>query len=90
VLRTVISAQQLRSNGVALGTITASFGVAASPLHGRTAESLLRNADEALYEAKHLGRNQVCVKPPPPGSKKSVPPPSSRNDPSAEALGTQH
>jgi diguanylate cyclase (GGDEF)-like protein len=62
LLRAAISGQQLRFNGVGLGAITASFGVAAYPMHGATSESLLRNADEALYEAKRRGRNQVCVK----------------------------
>ena len=62
VLRAAISGQQLRFNGVALGAITASFGVAAFPAHTGTSDGLLRNADEALYEAKRKGRNQVCVK----------------------------
>jgi diguanylate cyclase (GGDEF)-like protein len=42
-----------------LGKITASFGAAAFPDHGRTAEALLRAVDEALYDAKHAGRNRV-------------------------------
>ena len=36
--------------------ISASIGVAASPLHGRTLDELLQNADAAMYRAK---RNQV-------------------------------
>ncbi|MET0595826.1 MAG: diguanylate cyclase [Polyangiaceae bacterium] len=62
LLRAAIASQQLRFNGVGLGAITASFGVAASPAHGLSSDVLLRNADEGLYEAKRRGRNQVCVK----------------------------
>ena len=39
---------------------TVSIGVATFPQDGATAESLLRVADERLYRAKSLGRNQVC------------------------------
>ena len=41
--------------------ITASFGVAVYPVHGEDADALLRHADEALYDAKECGRNQVVV-----------------------------
>lgn len=39
---------------------TLSAGVAAYPNNGDGCESLLREADRALYEAKSLGRNRVC------------------------------
>jgi diguanylate cyclase (GGDEF)-like protein/PAS domain S-box-containing protein len=39
--------------------ITASFGVAAYPRHGCSANQLIAAADEALYAAKENGRNQV-------------------------------
>ena len=42
-----------------LGPITASFGAAAYPDHGRTVESLFRAADAALYDAKRAGRDRV-------------------------------
>ncbi|MEB3283330.1 MAG: PAS domain S-box protein [Lyngbya sp.] len=42
-----------------LGSITASFGVACFPQHGKTLEAVLRIADTALYQAKALGRNRV-------------------------------
>jgi diguanylate cyclase (GGDEF)-like protein/PAS domain S-box-containing protein len=40
--------------------VTASFGIAAFPEHGHTANTLLDAADKALYAAKVTGRN--CVK----------------------------
>jgi diguanylate cyclase (GGDEF)-like protein/putative nucleotidyltransferase with HDIG domain len=39
--------------------ITISFGLATYPIHGETAASLLRAADEALYAAKDSGRNRT-------------------------------
>jgi diguanylate cyclase (GGDEF)-like protein len=36
-----------------------SVGVALGPMHGRDAESLMRHADMALYEAKRAGENSV-------------------------------
>jgi diguanylate cyclase (GGDEF)-like protein len=44
-----------------LDPVTASFGVAAYPDHGRTAEALFRAADQALYEAKRAGRDRVIT-----------------------------
>jgi diguanylate cyclase (GGDEF)-like protein len=41
--------------------VTSSIGVATYPAHGRSAEELFAAADAALYEAKSLGRNRVCV-----------------------------
>lgn len=38
---------------------TVSLGVAAYPDHGKTPDDLTRCADQALYRAKHGGRNQV-------------------------------
>jgi diguanylate cyclase (GGDEF)-like protein/putative nucleotidyltransferase with HDIG domain len=41
--------------------LTASFGIATYPLHGQSAEALLRAADQALYAAKRLGRNRSVI-----------------------------
>ena len=41
--------------------ITISVGVAAAPLHGRTGDAVIRAADEAMYEAKALGRDRVVA-----------------------------
>ena len=41
--------------------VTASFGVAAVPEHAGDANELLRQADRALYVAKHAGRDRVQV-----------------------------
>jgi PleD family two-component response regulator len=44
--------------------VTASFGVTATSLfRGRwcTGEAMLAAADDALYEAKQIGRDCVCV-----------------------------
>ena len=42
-------------------TFTISLGVAAYPEHGKTPDDLTRCADQALYKAKHEGRNRVSV-----------------------------
>ncbi len=41
--------------------VSISIGVATYPVHGATPESLLKNADAALYESKAKGRNRVTV-----------------------------
>ncbi|MBS1213771.1 MAG: hypothetical protein H6R26_2388 [Proteobacteria bacterium] len=40
---------------------TLSIGVSACPGDGTTADELIGTADQALYEAKHTGRNRVCL-----------------------------
>jgi diguanylate cyclase (GGDEF)-like protein/PAS domain S-box-containing protein len=47
--------------GQLLGKITMSFGVAAYPGDGRTAEELVRAADKALYGAKAAGRDRIML-----------------------------
>ncbi|CAN7402948.1 PleD family two-component system response regulator [Rhizobium sp. LjRoot254] len=61
-LRHVVESQpfQLRQNGTAL-TITASLGFSSTIGGAESAEQLLKQADRALYEAKHGGRNRVVA-----------------------------
>jgi diguanylate cyclase (GGDEF)-like protein len=42
-------------------SMTISAGLATFPDDGLHAEALLARADEALYGAKHAGRNRVCI-----------------------------
>jgi diguanylate cyclase (GGDEF)-like protein len=51
----------LNKGGTSLSTITISVGMAIYPEHGRSGEDLLREADEALYQAKNQGKNQVSL-----------------------------
>ena len=58
----------LRQNPVKFGDkiidpVTASFGAAAYPYHGRTVEALFRAADKALLDAKRTGRDRVVAAP---------------------------
>lgn len=43
------------------GKLTISIGVAAFPQNGKNAADVLLHADQALYQAKESGRNQVIV-----------------------------
>ena len=40
--------------------ISASFGVALYPDHGQDEISLFKQADDAMYQAKHAGKDQIC------------------------------
>ncbi|MGA7171262.1 MAG: sensor domain-containing diguanylate cyclase, partial [Candidatus Sulfotelmatobacter sp.] len=44
-------------------TVTISAGAAAMPEHGTTRDELVKVADSALYAAKQMGRNAVCLAP---------------------------
>jgi len=41
-------------------SVTISMGIAHFPIHGAKSEEILHVADEAMYHAKHTGRNRVC------------------------------
>jgi diguanylate cyclase (GGDEF)-like protein len=40
---------------------TISIGIAVTPEHADSADGLIRRADDALYQAKHAGRNRVAT-----------------------------
>jgi diguanylate cyclase (GGDEF)-like protein len=42
-------------------SLTISFGISTFPLHGQSADGLLRTADQALYAAKRLGRDRSVI-----------------------------
>jgi diguanylate cyclase (GGDEF)-like protein len=41
--------------------ITGSFGLGSYPLHGSSAQDILRVADAGMYVSKHAGGNRVCT-----------------------------
>ncbi|MHC1752310.1 PAS domain S-box protein [Humidesulfovibrio sp.] len=61
-LRVAVAAMGLTHAGVPL-VVTVSLGVACAKDQGETLESLLKRADDALYEAKQNGRNRVVASP---------------------------
>lgn len=58
-IRGAVQAMRVRHLGQELPGVTVSIGVACHPDHGDGAEALVRCADQALYRAKHGGRNRV-------------------------------
>jgi len=51
--------ERVREQALAGGTVTVSIGVAEYPVHGDSANAVMRRADAALYEAKRAGRDRV-------------------------------
>jgi len=47
--------------GQTLPGISVSAGIAQYPVHGNSAETLLRAADEAMYAAKNAGRDRIEI-----------------------------
>ncbi len=58
-IRVAVGTLDLQHRRQTLGPVSVSIGVATLPAHGSTPAELLRNADRALYAAKHAGRDQV-------------------------------
>ncbi|MEG0910054.1 MAG: EAL domain-containing protein [Ruthenibacterium sp.] len=59
--RKVCDAMEQQRIGTEKVRITCSAGVAMAPVDGGTIKELYHHADIALYEAKHKGKNQVCL-----------------------------
>lgn len=68
--------------------ITISIGVALYPLHGTRRQELITLADKAMYRAKSMGRNRICIAEP--GAKAPVMEKTDReNIPDAEIVTLQ-
>jgi diguanylate cyclase (GGDEF)-like protein len=61
-VRAQVAAQTIHTEAGRL-SVTVSVGVAALPGHGDGLFELLASADLALYRAKRLGRDRVCLPP---------------------------
>jgi diguanylate cyclase (GGDEF)-like protein/PAS domain S-box-containing protein len=68
VLREELKQLQVQHGGQLLGSVTLSMGIAAFPTHASNAETLVKAADKALYQAKKEGRDRIIVAPPPKAS----------------------
>jgi len=55
-----LGGKKLGANGKTL-RLSISVGGAVYPDHGKSAEEVLRNADEALYKSKRAGKNRAAV-----------------------------
>lgn len=60
-IREIIKSIRVEYRRQPLGVISISLGVAIFPEHSTTVDGILKKADEALYHAKHNGRDRVEV-----------------------------
>lgn len=60
-IREAIAQLHVFCRGIALPRVTASLGLAAYPEDGERMESLIAEADAALYRAKSTGRNRIAA-----------------------------
>ena len=60
-IRAAVEDMRVQHLGRDLPAVTVSIGLSRMPEDGGSAERLLRGADEALYRAKHAGRNQAAI-----------------------------
>ncbi len=60
-IREAIKSIRVEYHRQPLGVISVSLGVAIFPDHSSTVEGILEKADEALYKAKHNGRDRVEI-----------------------------
>lgn len=60
-IRLLISNMEVILRGTILDKITASFGLAVFPKDGTTLETLITAADQALFQSKKNGRNQLTI-----------------------------
>ncbi|MCP4650458.1 MAG: GGDEF domain-containing protein [PVC group bacterium] len=60
-LAVIVENTRIYANDTDKINVTISIGVAVLPQNISSKESLMRCADQALYDAKHSGKNRVCV-----------------------------
>jgi diguanylate cyclase (GGDEF)-like protein len=64
-LRREIAARDIQFLGHTIDPVTISAGIAVYPMHAMDMDSLMRLADQALYQSKKAGRNRYTMAPPP-------------------------